>query len=88
MGDMEPPVDILLFGDQTGDHSAVFRNVLQAKDDVFLTAFLQKTYLALRREVTLQPISKKTYPASQASETWLGDMLSHRMRSPMLWKAH
>ena len=52
---MEPPVDILLFGDQTGDYLVVFRNILHVKDDVFLKAFFERTTLALRDELSHQP---------------------------------
>ena len=52
---MEPPVDILLFGDQTGDYPVVFRNILHVKDDVFLKAFFERTTLALRDELSHQP---------------------------------
>ncbi|KAG8527337.1 Type I Iterative PKS [Bacidia gigantensis] len=55
MNTMEPPIDILIFGDQTGDYNAVFRNIFQAKDDVLLSAFLGKAYKALRHEVPRQP---------------------------------
>ena len=53
----ESPLDILLFGDQTGDYTAVFRSLLQNVDDVYLKAFLDKIYLTLREEVFQQPLS-------------------------------
>lgn len=54
---MESSLDILLFGDQTGDYVAIFRSLLQNDDDVYLNAFLDKIYIILREEVSLQPLS-------------------------------
>ena len=54
---MESPLDVLLFGDQTGDYVAIFRSLLQNNDDVYLKAFLDKIYITLREEVSLQPLS-------------------------------
>ena len=56
-GNMEPPLDVLLFGDQTGDYSTVFRNISHVKDQIPFRDFLSKAYLALREEVSLQPDS-------------------------------
>ena len=56
---MDHPLDILLFGDQTGDYISIFRSLLQNNDDVYLKAFLDKIYLTLREEVSLQPLSSR-----------------------------
>ncbi|KAL9100800.1 MAG: hypothetical protein Q9163_003866 [Psora crenata] len=54
---MDPPLDVLVFGDQTGDYLTAFQHVLHIQDDALLTAFLDKTYLTLREEVSKQPLS-------------------------------
>lgn len=52
---IEDSLDILLFGDQTGDYRSVFRQVLHIKDNTLLTSFFEKAYSALREEVAQQP---------------------------------
>ncbi|KAL9126313.1 MAG: hypothetical protein Q9217_004613 [Psora testacea] len=52
---MESSLDILFFGDQTGDFPTAFQRVLHIKDNALLTAFLDKAYLTLRQEVAQQP---------------------------------
>ena len=53
----ESALDIILFGDQTGDYTAVFHSLLQNVDDVYLKAFFDKIYITLREEVSQQPLS-------------------------------
>lgn len=52
---MEDSLQIILFGDQTGDYRSIFRQVLHIKDNTILTSFFEKAYSALRDEVAQQP---------------------------------
>lgn len=56
---MESPLDILLFGDQTGDFITIFQNLKPGRDNVYLEAFLDRSYVVLRHEVSRQPPSVK-----------------------------
>lgn len=51
----EDSINLLLFGDQTGDYRSIFRQVLHIKENTLLTSFFEKAYSALRDEVAKQP---------------------------------
>ena len=70
---MAVPLDILFFGDQTGDHFTSFQHALHVKDDVLLTAFFEKCYLTLRHEVAQQSLSVREQIPCFSS---IGDLVS------------
>lgn len=56
---MEGPSRVYLFGDQTADFDSGLRRLLHAKNDSLLVAFFQKSYYALRKEITSLPPSER-----------------------------
>ncbi|KAJ5517825.1 Acyl transferase/acyl hydrolase/lysophospholipase [Penicillium expansum] len=56
---MEGPSHVYLFGDQTADFDSGLRRLLHAKNDSLLAAFFQKSYYALRKEITSLPPSER-----------------------------
>lgn len=48
-------MQILLFGDQTGDYRTILRQIIHINENEILTSFLEKAYAALRDEVAQQP---------------------------------
>jgi naphtho-gamma-pyrone polyketide synthase len=56
---MDSPSRVYLFGDQTADFDSGIRRLLHAKNDSLLSAFFQKCYYALRKEVTALPPSER-----------------------------
>lgn len=56
---MEDPSRVYLFGDQTADFDSGLRRLLHAKNDSLLVAFFQKSYHALRKEITSLPPSER-----------------------------
>ncbi|OJJ48520.1 hypothetical protein ASPZODRAFT_150731 [Penicilliopsis zonata CBS 506.65] len=50
---------VYLFGDQTGDFDAGLRRLLEAKNNSLLTSFFQRSFFALRTEVTKLPPSQR-----------------------------
>ncbi|KAJ5507236.1 hypothetical protein N7527_009379 [Penicillium freii] len=60
---MEGPSHVYLFGDQTADSDSGLRRLLHAKNDSLLAAFFQKSYYALRKEITsLPPSERQQFP--------------------------
>ncbi|KOS48209.1 hypothetical protein ACN38_g825 [Penicillium nordicum] len=60
---MEGPSHVYLFGDQTTDFDSGLRRLLHAKNDSLLAAFFQKSYYALRKEITsLPPSERQQFP--------------------------
>lgn len=60
---MNGPSRVHLFGDQTSDFDSGLRRLLQAKNDSFLSAFIQRCYHALRKEITkLSPSERQLFP--------------------------
>ncbi|KAJ5104649.1 hypothetical protein NUU61_001996 [Penicillium alfredii] len=60
---MEAPSRVYLFGDQTADFDSGLRRLLQAKNDSLLSAFFQKCYYALRKEISrLSPSQRQLFP--------------------------
>lgn len=60
---MEDPSRVYLFGDQTADFTSGLRRLLQAKNDSLLTAFFQKCYYSLRKEISqLSPSQRQNFP--------------------------
>ncbi|CRL29453.1 Beta-ketoacyl synthase [Penicillium camemberti] len=60
---MEGPSHVYLFGDQTADFDSGLRRLLHAKNDSLLAAFFQKSYYALRKEITsLPPSERQQFP--------------------------
>ncbi|KAJ5979309.1 hypothetical protein N7501_002651 [Penicillium viridicatum] len=60
---MEGPSHVYLFGDQTADSDSGLRQLLHAKNDSLLAAFFQKSYYALRKEITsLPPSERQQFP--------------------------
>ncbi|KAJ5512187.1 Acyl transferase/acyl hydrolase/lysophospholipase [Penicillium fimorum] len=60
---MEGPSQVYLFGDQTADFDTGLRRLLHAKNDSLVVAFFQKTYYALRKEITsLPPSEREVFP--------------------------
>ncbi|CAI7612196.1 unnamed protein product [Penicillium discolor] len=60
---MEGPSQVYLFGDQTADFDSGLRRLLHAKNDSLLAAFFQKSYHALRKEITsLPPSERQQFP--------------------------
>ncbi|CAG8363432.1 unnamed protein product [Penicillium nalgiovense] len=56
---MEGPSHVYLFGDQTAEFDSGLRRLLHAKNDSLLAAFFQKSYYALRKEITSLPPSER-----------------------------
>ncbi|CAG8050114.1 unnamed protein product [Penicillium salamii] len=56
---MEAASRVYLFGDQTADFDSGLRRLLHAKNDSLLVAFFQKSYYALRKEITSLPPSER-----------------------------
>ncbi|KAJ5270272.1 hypothetical protein N7505_006030 [Penicillium chrysogenum] len=56
---MEGPGHVYLFGDQTAEFDSGLRRLLHAKNDSLLAAFFQKSYYALRKEITSLPPSER-----------------------------
>ena len=60
---MEAPSQVYLFGDQTADFDSGLRRLLHAKNDSLVAAFFQKTYCAVRKEITsLPPSERQVFP--------------------------
>ncbi|KAJ5469957.1 hypothetical protein N7530_007314 [Penicillium desertorum] len=60
---MEGPSHVYLFGDQTAEFDSGLRRLLHAKNDSLLAAFFQKSYYALRKEITsLPPSERQSFP--------------------------
>ncbi|OQE35476.1 hypothetical protein PENCOP_c013G03618 [Penicillium coprophilum] len=60
---MEGPSQVYLFGDQTVDFDSGLRRLLHAKNDSLVVAFFEKTYHALRKEITsLPPSERQVFP--------------------------
>ncbi|KGO63978.1 Acyl transferase/acyl hydrolase/lysophospholipase [Penicillium italicum] len=60
---MEGPSHVYLFGDQTADFDSGLRRLLHAKNDSLVGAFFQKSYYALRKEITsLPPSERQSFP--------------------------
>ncbi|EKV10885.1 Conidial pigment polyketide synthase PksP/Alb1 [Penicillium digitatum] len=56
---MEGPSQVYLFGDQTADFDSGLRRLLHAKNDSLVAAFFQKSYYALRKEISSLPPSER-----------------------------
>ena len=54
---MTGSTSILLFGDQTGDYGTTFRGVFRINDNPLLSAFLDRSFSALQKELANQPRS-------------------------------
>ena len=51
---MNPPQELILFGDQTVDPCPIIKQLYrQSRDSITLQAFFQKTYHAIRQEIAL-----------------------------------
>jgi naphtho-gamma-pyrone polyketide synthase len=60
---MEATSRVYLFGDQTGEFDSGLRRLIQAKNNSFLTSFIEKCYHALRQEITqLPPSDRELFP--------------------------
>lgn len=60
---MTDHLNLFLFGDQTFDIRPHFSGLLEARDNLFLHAFLRAAYNALRKEIfTLSPEVRKDLP--------------------------
>ncbi|KAL4870267.1 hypothetical protein BDV12DRAFT_166486 [Aspergillus spectabilis] len=76
---MEDCYHVYLFGDQTGDFEVGLRRLLQAKNQTIVSAFFQRSYHALRQEITgLPPSERSIFPRF----TSIGDLLARHCESP------
>ncbi|KAL4923749.1 polyketide synthase alb1 [Aspergillus undulatus] len=76
---MEDPYHVYLFGDQTGDFEVGLRRLLQAKNHTITSSFFQKSYHALRREISsLPPSERSIFPRF----TSIPDLLARHCESP------
>jgi hypothetical protein len=48
-------MNVLIFGDQTADQIPLLRKICSRKDNSLLTAFLERTSVALREEIEALP---------------------------------
>ncbi|KAI9370749.1 conidial yellow pigment biosynthesis polyketide synthase [Aspergillus egyptiacus] len=75
---MEDSYHVYLFGDQTGDFEVGLRHLLQAKNHTIVSAFFQKSYHALRQEISsLSPAERSIFPRF----TSLVDLLARHCES-------
>jgi hypothetical protein len=51
---MQDTFGLYLFGDQTHDFAPELRQLLRIKDSPLLTSFLERTHIALRKELACQ----------------------------------
>ncbi|KAL4815331.1 conidial yellow pigment biosynthesis polyketide synthase [Aspergillus spinulosporus] len=76
---MEDPYRVYLFGDQTGDFEVGLRLLLQVKNHSLLSSFLQRSYHAVRQEIShLPPSERSTFPRF----TSIVDLLARHCESP------
>lgn len=52
-------MDILLFGDQTAEQGSLLKKVVQKKDNVLLSTFLERVSVVLRDETRQLPRSQR-----------------------------
>ncbi|KAL5047374.1 conidial yellow pigment biosynthesis polyketide synthase [Aspergillus fruticulosus] len=76
---MEDPYHVYLFGDQTGDFEVGLRRLLQAKNHTLVWSFFQRSYHAVRQEISnLPPSERSIFPRF----TSIVDLLARHCESP------